>query len=77
MHLDRPPLITNETSITDANKTIELADLPDPQPSYSFRLSGATLLWKDCQKANSSKNMAPVHTPGERTTLCGFGRRRI
>ena len=44
MHYNNPPLILTDTSITDALGTIELKELPEPQPKCAVRLKGTTPL---------------------------------
>ena len=44
MKYNKPPLILNDTSITDVLGTISLKDLPDPQPKLDVRLKKASPL---------------------------------
>jgi len=44
MHYSNPPLILTDSSITDANGTINLNDLPDPRPLCQVRLADTTPL---------------------------------
>ena len=44
MHYNKAPLSLTDTSITDALGTIELKELPEPQPKCAVRLKGTTPL---------------------------------